>query len=84
MQYRLTARYVMVAMLVVKNNKIFLLRVNFHFYANYVSKFCSVLYTNMAAMQSTYSNCNRTSRKGTPSGPSMVVRLGEVGKRKAS
>ena len=30
------------------------LGVNLHFYANYVNKFCFVLHTNMAAMQTTY------------------------------
>ena len=30
------------------------LGVNLHFYANYVNEFSFVLYTNMAAMQTTY------------------------------
>ena len=43
----------MAAMLVYRNDKIFLLG-DFHFYANYVNKFSFVLYTNMAAMQTTH------------------------------
>ena len=60
--YRLIACDVMAAMLVVWNNNNFSpLGVNFHFYANYVSKFSFVFTTNMASMQSTYTLCSGSS-----------------------
>ena len=47
---------VMAAMLVDRNNEIFVLWENFtcYFYANFVYKFSFILSPNMAAMQTTY------------------------------
>ena len=64
--YRWFACDVMAAMLVDRNNKIFFpLGVHCHFYQNFVNKFSFVLSTNMAALQTTYTNYQRTTHPPT-------------------